>query len=254
MRRTVVVTGASSGIGLCTAQAFARRGDDVVLVARDGERLAEAARRCESLGGRALAVPGDVTEGDRMRQVVAAAVAAFGQVDVWVNNAGTSLWGAFEDIPLATHRQLIAVDLLGVLNGAHAIVPHFLANGGTGVIINVVSIGGRLPARGRRATALPSSVSRGSPRRCALSWHPTPGSRCAASIRRSPTRRRQRDRATTPGVRCGPSRRWCRPSGWRRRSCRWPAARAGSAGWVASTRPPRRTRWRRTPSAGPRHA
>jgi short-subunit dehydrogenase len=146
MRRTVVVTGASSGIGLCTAQAFARRGDDVVLVARDGDRLAEAARRCESLGGRALAVPGDVTDGDRMRQVVAEAAAAFGPVDVWVNNAGTSLWGAFEDIPLATHRQLVAVDLLGVLNGAHAVVPHFVANGGTGVIINVVSIGGRLPS------------------------------------------------------------------------------------------------------------
>jgi short-subunit dehydrogenase len=146
MSRTVVITGASSGIGLCTAEAFARRGDDVVLVARDQDRLEEAAQLCRAAGGRALAVPGDVADGPRMLQVIAEAMAAFGPVGVWVNNAGTSLWGPFEDIPLEAHRRLVEVDLLGVLNGTHAVVPHFLAHGGTGVIINVVSIGGRLPS------------------------------------------------------------------------------------------------------------
>jgi len=145
-RRTVVVTGASSGIGLCTAEAFARQGARIVLVARDADRLEEAAARCRALGGDCLPVAADVTDGERMARVVREAAAAFGRIDVWVNNAGTSLWGAFEDIPLATHQRLIEVDLLGVVNGAHAVVPHFLENGGTGVLINVVSIGGRLPS------------------------------------------------------------------------------------------------------------
>ena len=124
--RTVVITGGSSGIGLSTAQAFARRGENVVLVARGRTRLDEAARQCEALGGRALVVPGDVMDLGRMREVVSAATDAFGGVDVWVNNAGTSLWGPFEDIPPEVHSRLVQVDLLGAINGAHAVVPHFL--------------------------------------------------------------------------------------------------------------------------------
>jgi short-subunit dehydrogenase len=143
---TVVVTGASSGIGLCTALAFARRGADLVLVARDVDRLAEAAGQCRAAGSRVVAIAGDVTDSTRMRDVVEGATAAFGGVDVWVNNAGTSLWGPFEDIPPEVHHQLLAVDLVGAVNGAHAVIPQFLAQGGTGVIINVVSIGGRIPS------------------------------------------------------------------------------------------------------------
>ena len=146
MSRTVVITGGSSGIGLCTAREFARRGDNVVLVARGAERLAAAARQCEELGGRVLAVTGDVTDAARMDHVVAAAVEAFGRVDVWVNNAGTSLWGPFERIPAEVDRRLVEVDLIGAMNGAHAAVAHFLEHGGTGILINVVSIGGRLPS------------------------------------------------------------------------------------------------------------
>lgn len=143
---SVVITGASSGIGLCAALAFARRGANLVLVARDAGQLASAAHRCRTAGAHVLAVAGDVTDAERMRQVVQAAVAAFGRVDVWVNNAGTSLWGPFEQIPADVHRRLIDVDLTGAVNGAHAVVPQFLAQGGSGVIINVVSIGGRVPS------------------------------------------------------------------------------------------------------------
>jgi NAD(P)-dependent dehydrogenase (short-subunit alcohol dehydrogenase family) len=142
---TVVITGASSGIGLAAARAFATRGANVVLAARRRELLQRAAQDCEELGGPALAVPTDVTDPERVRDLTNAAINAFGGIDVWVNNAGTSMWGRFEQVPLESQARLVELNLLGAINGCHAVVPHLLERGGRGVIINVSSVFGRVP-------------------------------------------------------------------------------------------------------------
>src|SRR5215217_7445691 len=142
---TVVITGASSGIGLASARAFASRAANVVLAARRRELLEQAAQECEELGARALAVTTDVTDPDQVRDLKDAAINAFGRIDVWVNNAGTSMWGRFEEIPLESQSRLVELNLLGAINGSHAVLPHFFERGGRGVIVNVSSLFGRVP-------------------------------------------------------------------------------------------------------------
>ena len=141
---TIVITGASSGIGRATAHAFARRGARLVLCARGVEALEEAISECRRLGALAIGVPTDMRDAAAVRRLASTAADTFGGIDVWVNNAGGGAVGPFWQVPLDAHQATIELDLLGYVYGAHATLPYFLEQG-SGVLINNVSIGGLMP-------------------------------------------------------------------------------------------------------------
>jgi NAD(P)-dependent dehydrogenase (short-subunit alcohol dehydrogenase family) len=140
----VVVTGASSGIGRATALAFAQAGAKLVLAARGEEALSEAAAECVARGGEALPVATDVRDPAAMRRLAERAEDRFGGVDVWVNNAGVTLLGRFEDAPEDLWREVLEVNLFGYVNGARAALPSLRRRGG--VLINVGSVNSRVGA------------------------------------------------------------------------------------------------------------
>jgi short-subunit dehydrogenase len=143
--RTVVVAGASSGMGKATALAFARTGARLFLLARRQDALEEAAHACEGAGSpRAVAIPGDVVDPAALEALAARAMEETGRIDVWVNMAGVGAVGPFEQVPLELHRRIVDTNLVGAMNGCWAVLPHMLARD-RGVIINMVSIGARLP-------------------------------------------------------------------------------------------------------------
>lgn len=137
----VVVTGASSGIGRATALALAQSGATVVLAARRRDALEEVRAQCEGLGGRALAVPTDVTDEGAVRALARRAVETFGRIDVWVNNAAVTLFGRFEEVPPDAFRRVMETNFFGYVHGARAVLPFFREQG-TGVLINNASVMG----------------------------------------------------------------------------------------------------------------
>jgi len=138
--KTVVITGASSGIGRAAAIAFAQSGANLVLAARREDALAQAAAACEKFGVKAVAVKTDVTNAEAMKRLAEAA-ADFGKtIDVWINNAGIGSVGEFTQTPIEAHEQVIETNLIGYIHGAHAVMPYFKKQQ-YGVLINVNSLG-----------------------------------------------------------------------------------------------------------------
>jgi NAD(P)-dependent dehydrogenase (short-subunit alcohol dehydrogenase family) len=139
----VVISGASSGIGRATGQAFARLGSRLVLGARSPEPLRAVAAECERLGAQAVAIPTDVRDEAAVEALAAGAVERFGRIDVWVNGAGVIAYGRFEDVPSEVFRAVIETNFFGQVHGARAALPRFRRQG-SGVLINVSSVWGRV--------------------------------------------------------------------------------------------------------------
>jgi short-subunit dehydrogenase len=142
--KTIVITGASSGAGKAIALGLAATGAKLVLAARRKEALEELVLECEELGALALAVPTDMSLPDEIRSLALQAAAFGGNIDVWINNAGVLAAGALEDIPSAVHEQVIKTNLLGFIQAAHTVLPHFKQQG-HGILINNISVGGWFP-------------------------------------------------------------------------------------------------------------
>ena len=142
--KTIVITGASSGVGKAIALEFAVHQPFLILSSRNASALEDVTLGCEALGAKVKIVIADVTDASQVINLAAEAQNFGGQIDIWVNNAGVLAAGSFEETPMVVHDQVIQTNLLGYMHGAHAVIPYFKKQH-HGVLINNISIGGFLP-------------------------------------------------------------------------------------------------------------
>jgi NAD(P)-dependent dehydrogenase (short-subunit alcohol dehydrogenase family) len=148
--KVAVITGGASGIGRATARAMARLGTDIVIADINDQRLEEVGAEITALGRRVLTVHCDVSRDADMERLAAAALTAMGQVDILMNNAGVVLRGALEQIPATDWEWSFGINVLGVVRGIYAFLPHMLARG-SGYIINTASLAGLVALTGEGA-------------------------------------------------------------------------------------------------------
>ena len=135
--QTIVITGATSGIGLTTARMAAEKGARVVLVARNEDALRKLTEEIKANGGQAIYSVADVADEDALRRAADKAITEFGGFDTWVNNAGGSIYGRITDVPTKDLRKLFETNVWGVVNGSKIAVEHLRNRGGA--LINLGS-------------------------------------------------------------------------------------------------------------------
>jgi len=145
--KVVIITGASSGIGLACAREFAAQGAHLSLAARSIDKLKEIKDELSALGTKVLVVQTDVSVENDCRQLILQTIQEFGRIDILINNAGISMRALFKDVDLNVLRQLMDVNFWGTVYCTKFALPHLLASKGS--VVGISSIAGfmGLPAR-----------------------------------------------------------------------------------------------------------
>lgn len=151
--QVIVITGASSGIGLVTARMAAKQGAKLVLAARNEEALRQLVDEIRSQGNQAIYVVADVGQEENVNRIAEAAIAEFGSFDTWVNNAGVSIFGRCMDVSIPDMKRMFDTNFWGVVYGSRVAVNHFKQRSENGALINVGSF------LGDRAVAVQSTYS-----------------------------------------------------------------------------------------------
>jgi short-subunit dehydrogenase len=148
LNKTVIITGASAGIGRSLAIALAQQGANLVLAARDQTALATVVTACIDAGGQAIAVATDVTQSQACQQLIEQTIATFGQIDVLVNNAGISMLTRFDQVTdLSIFERVMQVNYLGAVYCTHYALPYLKAS--RGLLVAISSLCGKtaIPTR-----------------------------------------------------------------------------------------------------------
>lgn len=143
-QQVIVITGASSGIGLATAKMAADAGAKLVLVARNEDALREVEKTLKA-GDRVMHVAADVGKREELEHVASETLRQFGRFDTWINNAGASVWGRFDEVEDADHQKVMQTNYWGTHYGSSIAIRHLRTHGGA--LINIGSV--------ESATALP---------------------------------------------------------------------------------------------------
>lgn len=157
--QVMLITGATSGIGLVTARMAAERGARVMLVARDGDALARIVREIEAAGGKADFAIADVGDLRDVQRAATKAVERFGRIDTWVNVAGVAIYGKLLDTPMDEHEQLLRTNYIGTVHGCLTAVEYLQREGGA--LISIGSIVSDIPTPGMGAYAASKHAVKG---------------------------------------------------------------------------------------------